>query len=158
MSCDYPCHICDPEDWEENPPRDWEDLQYDVERAYDGALKNLERVFSKLGYAEGPPPGYVSKPIWWELMDEWPDGVYITEENDYDDSLFYGGTLTRVLTNSYIYMERKRSQNWLDNAGVDRFPIRSYLTYRDPVPHIAAVLSSTPPPWGWWMPSLKEEL
>lgn len=138
------CGCCD---YEEEPVRTWEDIAFDVARAFDGATKNFDRAFEERKY---PPP------IWWVPMDGFPGDVYITEGNETEDINVSGCWPMTQLVGRRIYINRQRSSSWLNNAGVDTFPIKAYMQkVAEGMIYISAVLSVQPPPWGWWMPSLE---
>lgn len=140
MSCDYPCSICDPDEWEEEskPP------PYDFDAVYERAESALERSFDK-----------DASVLWWVPMEGWPEDVTIGEERDIEDVTgMYGSRPMTMLMGQRFYMKRERG--W--GSGVDSFYIISYMTkvldWEKGISYISAVQSRTPPPWGWWMPTL----
>lgn len=144
MSCDYPCHVCDPEAWAEEtkaPP-------YDFDAVYERASSGMDAAF--LRERRGP--------IWWVPMEGWPEDVTITEERDTEDIGFGTHPWTTMLMDHRIYMERLADSLW----NPQRFRIISYmqtvLDWDKGIWYISAVQSATPPPWGWWMPTLNPVL
>lgn len=150
MICEYPCHVCDPEAWAEEQKRTWEDLDHDVERSFDGQMKNLERVFSKLAYQNGPwpPPGYHPGYTWWTLLTPWPEDIEFTYESDFDDISWGGRPFTTLITDERRYM-RSGGKQWHILSYRQRADFEKKLTWVD------AIQMVEPPDWGWWMPMLE---
>jgi hypothetical protein len=139
MSCDYPCHICDPEEWAEEtkPP------PYDMDKIYGRTESALEKAFDK-----------DASIMWWVPMEGQMQGLTLREECKYDEFCIAPRipVMTMLVAQDY----------WLEGRGRDGrkygFPIISYMTKildRDKgLTYVSAVQSRTPPPWGWWMPTL----
>lgn len=134
MSCDYPCQVCDPEEWAEEtkPP------PYDFYAAYIRAWTGFDKAFHK-----------DASVLWWVPMEGQLQELTIREEREYEDINLYPGRSITQLAANYIYLERGQGES---------FRIISYMTkvldWDKGLTYISAVQSPTSPPWGWWMPTL----
>lgn len=143
--CDYPCSICDPEEWaEENKPP-----AYNFTMKYEYALLKLDALLHSIEAAQVRP----RVPIWWELWSPWPDNWKVERKIQTEDISPYMSSMptTTMVMQDQIYIVDTYSQR--------RWPIIKYgqrvVDWDKKLVAFDGIYASQPPEFGVWMPSLR---
>lgn len=136
MSCDYPCHICDPQAWEEES----RPAPYD----FYGKMERALLAFDRAQFGERHAPY-----IWWVPMDGWPEGVTVHFDRQVEE-LDFGGVYSRraMIVDNSVFLEK-------DQQRVRVQTVMQAVDWKRKTAAYTEVQSRTCPPWGWWMPSLR---
>lgn len=131
------------DDWEDEYDDDWDYLTEALPHAFNGAMKNFDRVEESLG-----KPVRNGVPLWYGLVGDYPSAIEVTGNSDYEE-VFITTAPVRVLT---------RNDTYLCVEGYPRAHVLG-LHIQDidgPHPYISAVKAHQAPEWGMWLPWLKE--